>query len=316
MRRTFATGLLLLIAFTFLFSKTVAQSSGSNTAERFRPEKLPDILQPSEYAIGRAKEMGGEVFKLLPLEMNHPVMKGFNSGGSMRSGEQNESFSDWVKSGKGFYYNFANGPHRPPIIKLIYSYGNFTVGDGRNYGFFLDLGPRDLRTIDKSLREAEFFLSYKPPRMEADIKPEKRRLKEIASVGSTLIVDAPVKAGHTYLLRAIIFGWADIAIALHVLDIEPNGSVTIIWKRLAEFEPALALTIPDAEMQKLVDEVLSELGVRDLEIRVKDNVLHFHGSDANFDRVFDRIKVVFSERKIPHPGVGYHKKESGSGLSN
>lgn len=284
----------------------VAQDPASTTAARAQAENLPEILRPSDYAIDRAKEMGGEVFKMLPLEMNHPAMKGFNNG-SMARGVLNETFSEYsMRSGTGTYYKFTKGPYRPPLIKIGFSYGELTVGNGHGYGFYTDLGERDLRTVDKTLPEAHYFLSYKPPRMKSDIPGEIRRLKKFTIGGSTLMSRVPVKVGHTYLLRSIDFWLIDMAVVLHVLEAAPDGAITIVWKRLAEFEPPPSLFMPDAELQKLVDAVLAELQVRDLQVTVKDNILIFTGVDKNFERV----KAALLERKIPQTGIGYKMKRS------
>ena len=266
------------------------------TSARSQAVELPPILRPSDYAIERAKALGGQVFKILPLEMNHPAMKGFNQGSMARG-----------VLGRGDYYKFTEGPHRPPLINIVFHRGELTVSsDGRNYGLFADLRDRDLRDINKTLTEAQPVLSYRPPRMQSDIPGERKRLQNVASTGSGLTLRVAAKVGHTYLLRSICFDWADLAVALHIFDISADGSMTVIWKKLEEFEVPPSLFMADAELQEKVHEVLAELKVQDLQVTVEDNVLKFTGSDRNFDRV----KAALSERKIPYRGIGYFMQRS------
>ena len=275
------------------------------TAAHAQAEELPpQILRPSDYALAQAKAMGGEVFKFLPQEINNPASKWFYSGVGIDNGTYTRIDLGGGKS------EFRKRLYYPPSIELVFLRGEFTVGGWPNYGFFTDLGERDLRGIDRTLPEAEYFVSYKPPKLESDIRSEIERLKNFTAGGVSLTRRVSVTGGHTYLLRSIRFDLSDLAVVFQVLETFSDGSITIVWKKLASFDVPPRLHMPDEELQKQIDALLADLHVQDLQVTVKDNVLIFTGSDKNFDRV----KATLGERKIPYRGIGYYMQRSSHGI--
>lgn len=266
----------LIITYTVLAG--YAQEPAPNTAARAKDEKLPPHLRPSDYAVERAKEMGGEVFKLLPMEL------AYQRGSSI-----------------GAYYCFKDRNYSS--YQISFSRGELNVGGGWSYGFYTDLGERDFREIDRTSSEGGYFLSYKPPKLEPDIFSEIERLKDIKFDGVKLTRRVAVRDGHTYLLRSINFDRGDTAVVLHVLEISTDGSITIVWKKLAEFPQPVKLFMPDEELQKKVDAVLSELQIQGLKVKIEDNRLIPIGVDV--DEKFGRFREALHERKIQYLGIDF-----------
>lgn len=265
--------LLIIICAVFL---GYAQEPALNTVARAKDDKLPAHLRPSDYAVERAREMGGEVFKLLSLDVAY---------------DRGSSF--------GAYYSFKDRSYAS--YQFSFLRGELKVGGGWSYGFYTDLGVREFRELDRTSPEAGYFLSYKPPKLEPDILGEIERLKDVKVDGVRLTRRVGVRAGHIYLLRSIDFDWADTAVVLQVLEISTDGSITIVWKKLAEFPQAIKLFMPDEEMQKKVDAVLSEIPIRGLKVKIEDNRLIPMGVDV--DQEFGQLKEALHERKIPYRGI-------------
>ena len=264
-----------------------AQEPTLNTVARAKDEKLPLLLRPSDYAVNRAKEMGGEVFKLISLE------EAYQRGSSF-----------------GTYYFFKNKSYGPEQVGFLR--GDLTVGDAWNYGFFADLGQRDLREVDRTSPEAAYFLSYKPPRLDPDIRSEIERLKDINVDGVKLTRRVAVRVGHTYLLRSINYDYgSDMAVVLHVVESSTDGTITIIWKKIAEFSQPIRLFMPDEEMQKKVDAVLTELQIRGMKVKIEDNMLIPMGVDV--DQEFGQLKEALHERKIPYRGIVFSMMQRSGG---
>ena len=141
--------------------------------------------------------------------------------------------------------------------------------------FFADLGSRDLAVIDSSLPEAKYFLSYKPPLLIKDI-PQERKSIEGRQVGTITLQRNPrAWAGNSYLLRVMVWEKADTAVAFQILRMDPDGSVTIAWKKLADFPTPFVLYMPDEELQEKVDAVIAEDHIICDEAIVRNNWLYF-----------------------------------------
>jgi hypothetical protein len=250
-------------------------------------EKLPPHLRPSDHELERAKEMGGEVFKLVSIDW----------------GYDNRSFL-------GTYYSFKDRSYGASV-QISFMRGELKVGGGWSYGFYTDLGERDFREIDRRSQEAAYFLSYKPPNLKPDILVEIERLKDINIGGVKLTRRAPIRVGHTYLLRSIDFSFADTAVVLHVLEMSRDDSLTIIWKKLAEFERPRILFMSDGEMQKKVDAILNELQMPNLRVKIEDNKLIPIGLDV--DKEFGRFREVLHTRGIQYHGIDFSQIRRSAG---
>ena len=289
--KTVAKGAAVLITVFCAVFFGYAQEPTINTVARATDEKLPLLLRPSDYAVNRAKEMGGEVFKLLPFRFRDPT--GLNH-------------YYYPSQGSYSFKNRSHGSHQ-----ITYLDGEFRTGGPWDFGFFADLGERDLREVDSSSPDAKYFLSYKPPYLDPDIRREIERLNDTKEADIRLTRSVAVHAGHTYLLRSIDFDQADTAVVLYVLEISTDGSITIVWKKLADFPVPPKLFMSDEEMQKKVDAVLAELQIRGLQIKIEDNMLIPIGVDV--DQAFDRFREALHERKIQYRGINFSMLQRSSG---
>jgi hypothetical protein len=255
----------LCVLFIFLSSLALAQS-----------EELPEILKPDAASAAEAQRAGAQVFKLVP----------FGKFADFAHSYKDEDNPIGIRGG-GAYYSFSTGLHsynKTPQIS-IYRDGRLSVGFyGASYGFFADLGQRDLTDVDVGLPETKYFLTYKPPLYEKDFEQEFKDLKGRRVEDVTLASALQAIAGDTYLLRAISWDEADIAVAFRVLKIDDDGSATIVWKPLAKFPKPFFLCMPDEELRQKIGEVIAEEKLAGIEFTVKDNrVVYIKGSNANLN---------------------------------
>jgi hypothetical protein len=245
--------------------------------------QLSELLEPDPSSVAEAKRMGAEVIKLLP--------RGFFK--DLSSSDNREKDNPVGVRGGGAYFSFATGSHsynETPQIEL--QNGHFSTGfAGMDYGFFVDLGEMELASLDPTSREALYFLNYKSPVFEKDIRLEHgsvhgKRIGEFTTYGALSAV-----VGHSYLLRAINFGEADTLVAFQVLKIGADGSTTIAWKKLAEFGEPYFLYMPDDELRVKVSAIIAAEKLTGIEFSVKDNELYMKGSAAglkNLNRALSR----------------------------
>ena len=272
--RKLAAVLLIVICAAF-----VGYGQGSTTKSGTGAKELPPLLRPSEYAADRAIEMGSEVFKLLPYGPN-------------------------TRSSDGAYYSFTNRSHSP--YQLFLTKGELTTGAGWDYGFFAELGQIDLRDVDNLSPAAEYFLAYRPPKLTHEVGIEIDRLKNLQIGGMQLTRRVKPRVGHTYLLRSITFFFSDIVIALNVLEISPDGALTIVWKKLAEFERPRRLFMSDSELRIKVTAVLTALAFQDVGFNVKENYLTFTGPEMRFTE----IEAELRQQGIRHCGITHGKQST------
>jgi hypothetical protein len=297
------TTVVLFLLFFSAVSLVATQENKPVVSQQIYPGELPPpILLPSDYAIDRSKEMGAEVFKLVPIVPYQPALNWLNGGYSKGLLGEGSFVRVDLGSGKS---ELRKRLYFPPSIQITLLRGDLKVGGGFDYGFFMDLGQRDLRTVAKTIPEAEYFLSYQAPKLESEIRDEIEKLKNLKVAGVTLESTVPVKLGHTYLLRSIRFDWSDILVVFNIVETFPDGSVTILWKKLAEFEMPRKLVMPDSELQKKVDDALANLGIEDLRVTVRNNILVLIGLDA--EKSFSRLKVELGRRGISYFGIDFSK---------
>lgn len=144
-----------------------------------------------------------------------------------------------VIRGGGAYYSFTRLTHEYGFGSDIELQRNrFSVGfAGLDHGFLTNLGDVPLEYINAESPMAALFSTYKPPRDEPLVRPEQRRFalgSELAGVPVKSSV--PVKLNATYMLRSITYGKFDVLVALRVVRINSDGSVTILWKLLKKCE--------------------------------------------------------------------------------
>src|SRR6478672_7251150 len=230
----------LCVLSLYLSSLTLAQ-----------PEKLPDILKPDAESEAEAQRIGANVFKLVPWGM-------FPDSLDTILQYKDEGNPIGIRGG-GAFYSFANGLHSyNKIPQIALQHENLITGfAGNNFGFLVDLGPSDLQDIETS-PGANFFVSYKLPLYERDLKIGSIHGQRVDELAMTLQGYLPAKIDHSYLLRAIDWDQADTVVAFKILKIDKNGSLTIVWKKIADLPKPHYLYMPDEELRQKVEAVIAE----------------------------------------------------------
>lgn len=142
--------------------------------------------------------------------------------------------------GGGAYYSFF-------LLTHIYGYGSdieladnkLSVGfAGAQYGFLANLGDKRLEDITVNDPQVNPLAMYTPPRQEAEIREEYRRLKspEGLTLGGQLFRrSVPVAENSSYILRSIDPRRSDVLVAFRVIRKDADGSVVIAWKLLQRY---------------------------------------------------------------------------------
>lgn len=233
--------------FTSLFVLLlVILSSITSSAQSMRK-----VLEPSAENAAAAAKLPAGVFKLAPRGM-------FDS----ESNELN------IRGG-GAYYSFKTQSHdynRIPQIQL--QRGWLSVGfAGADYGLINDLGPIPLDSVGAETGPVRILLDYKVLADELPARDETLRLRrglEIGGVMFTNRVDAV--AGHSYALRAILFREADTLVVFHVAEIAADGSATIFWKHVEDFDVPKLTRATNEERIERAKSALSRLGLSDVAV--------------------------------------------------
>jgi|GEM_PF-5527814 len=134
-----------------------------------------------------------------------------------------------------------------------------------------DIGYFPLSELDATIPELVFMTGYRPPKYEKEIRMESFHNRRIDGVLYRRGI--PATQGHTYLLRTINFDQADILVAFKVFKMEDDGSVTILWKKLADFGKPVMFSVPDDEIKASIDRIIAAKGIHGLVVDVKDNIL-------------------------------------------
>jgi hypothetical protein len=245
-----------------------------------QPENLPDILKPDEASEVEGRRIGAKVFKLLPPEI-YPNVPGTTKDQDNPLGIR----------GGGSFYSFSTGSHshnNTPQIRL--EQGLLVTYILSGISLFRDLGLRDLEDINSKSPDAELFLTYKPPKLWADIPDEHKRIE----ARSQRYVRATV--GNSYVLRSIIWERFDISVAFKILQKDTDGSLTIAWKKLADFPKPIVLYMPDEELQSKLDAIILAENIIGYRVFVKDNWIYTLGPvyySEKFQRSLHRMQVRY-----------------------
>ncbi|HEY0047761.1 MAG TPA: hypothetical protein VGB68_00640 [Pyrinomonadaceae bacterium] len=177
-----------------------------------------EILLPDAKDFAEAKKNNFEVFRIMPREADIEELTPLRVA----------------------YYSFtlkANG-YAIPEIGLVKN--TFKVGfAGADYGFIADLGEMPLAGVSRETGAAIFLAGYKPPVNMPEIRSEQSKSRNYKAGDVEYRDSVPAIAGHTYVLRAITFDRADVLVALKVHRKDADGSLTVFWKLLEQFEKPL-----------------------------------------------------------------------------
>lgn len=205
--------MIFVVAMAFVFT-----ANGQNQTS------MTELLSPSATDFSDAKNQGFEVFKILPR--------------GMFDYEQNEL----SLRGGGAYYSFVKKSHNyneTPQIEL--QNDNLSVGfAGADYGMIADLGETPLSEIDSQNKNVKFLYNYQAKKFYAEVRSEYKKLQTGFEVnGLKFNKKLAAKVGHTYVLRAITYNEADTLVAFKVQRKADDGSLTIFWKLIKDFETPL-----------------------------------------------------------------------------
>ncbi len=255
----------LVLAFAILVLLT-SDYFGQNTT-------LPEILRPDAFAESEAKRLDAEVFKILPRGTYE------NPAGTYKDEENPLG----IRQG-GSYYSFTKGSHSYNKIPQIgLEQGNIQVGFyGGNYGLMADLGSISLSDVSDQLPVTMFLLGYVPPKYYKNIYEEAGRAHKIEANGQVFSRRLPAFERHTYLLRAISFDEADKLVALQVISKEKDGSVTIVWKSIKDFDVPRMMRQTEDELRAKIVEIMNKPEYSTVEFIIKDDVVTLRGALGNY----------------------------------
>ncbi len=180
-----------------------------------------ELLLPDSVDIKDAESQGLKTFRLMPREVSSRPMT--------------------VPQGGGAFYSFTTGSHDyQKTAQILLEENRLRTGfAGANYGLMADLGDISLADITSAIPEVGFLLKYKAPTNILEARAEQRKRGEY-KVGDLIFRSYfPAVIGHSYLLRAIDFGDADVFVALKVIRKDTDGSFIIYWKQIANFGKAI-----------------------------------------------------------------------------
>jgi hypothetical protein len=154
-------------------------------------------------------------------------------------------------NGGGAYYSFAHLSHEYGFgsdleLSSTMKYYNqnemppdhrFHVGfAGADYGLMTNIGDVAIESVSRDDPSGEFMLNYRPPRDEQRARCEYRMLGAGLQYGGRLYGNRlPIQVNSTYLLRSINYNTSDVLVAFRVVRQDPDGSVTLVWKLLKNF---------------------------------------------------------------------------------
>lgn len=186
-----------------------------------------DVLLPNTKDVKQAEKEDFKVFRIMPRERyDHKL----------------------TVQGGGSYYSFTTKSHDyQKIAQVGLEQNALRVGfAGADYGFIADLGEIALADVITETAEVNFLLNYKPPTNEPDVRIEQRKAWNYETDGLTFKSSVPAIVEHSYVLRSISFGDADILVAFKVYRKDADGSLIIFWKNIKDFET------PNIEINKVV----------------------------------------------------------------
>ena len=168
-----------------------------------------EILLPDDKDLKQSEKEGFEVFRLMPRERyDHK----------------------FTVQGGGAFYSFTTKSHDyQKIAQICLEQNNLSVGfAGADYGFIADLGNIPLTSVTKETGEINFLVNYKPPTKEIEVRSEQSKTANYETETATYRSRVVVSIGHSYVLRAISFGDADILVAFKIHRKDTDGSLIIL----------------------------------------------------------------------------------------
>lgn len=165
--------------------------------------------------------------------------------------------------GGGAFYSFAEKKHSlGPWSEITLQEGRLIVGFfGQSLGLMTALGDVPLESVTLATPGANYLAQLLPPTQSETAREQRNRNFQGFSVGGHHYnANLPARVNQTYVLRSTVYkkegrmlvvpgggavyvphpheyGGADELIAFRVLRASPDGSLTILWKRLQKYTP-------------------------------------------------------------------------------
>jgi hypothetical protein len=141
-------------------------------------------------------------------------------------------------SGGGAYFSFADLTHEYGHgSDLELQQGFLSVGfAGYDFGFLTELGNVPIEGVDAGHPALQYLNSYVPPTNDAEIRAEQQRAGVGFASGTYSYRNRLVaRLDTTYGLRSIVYGDSDVLVVFRVVRFDSDGSVMLVWKKLATF---------------------------------------------------------------------------------
>jgi hypothetical protein len=179
------------------------------------------ILSPDKKDLETASREAVGVFRILPREAYDKGLFNVRGGGA--------------------FYSFTKQSHSYDDIPQISLEQNYLkVGFyGASYGFLTDLGEIPLAKIDAKMKGVNLLANYQPPLELPKARIEQERSRGFEAENVAYKNRLPAVAGHSYVVRAISYGEADVLVAFKIYRQDADGSLIIFWKLLENFEKPL-----------------------------------------------------------------------------
>jgi len=196
-----------------------------NAKERMLLATYPD--DQKKYA-EFLRQPGTGLFRLLPRESKDIV-----NVESLKSGDGILPIKGW-----GAYYSYSKLRHElDEWSEIGLQNGTFLVGFARrSLGFVGSLGDVPLEAVTLDSKEVSYLHTLVPSTAYQEIIAQGdesiRRLRAGGFLYSSTIA---ALADNTYVLRSTTSGKADLLVAFRVIREDADGSLHILWKKLASY---------------------------------------------------------------------------------
>jgi hypothetical protein len=138
------------------------------------------------------------------------------------------------------FYSFNKTSHEPsPFTDIVFQGSRFWVGvTGRTYALMTEQGKTPLEQLTIDNAAVRFLRDLVPPASYQDFLREMEKNTEGFEVGGNLYKTfLPARLNSTYVLRSTLYNSADTVIAFRVVELDADGSATLLWKRLYKLTP-------------------------------------------------------------------------------
>jgi hypothetical protein len=217
----------LLLVFAFLFStQAIAQ-------DRAKIEKEIEALQ--EQMKAKAKEF------LEPSQEDKTTFAEFlnqPNTGLIRLLPREKYQQKLLTNGGGCYYSFTRLTHQyGQGTDIELQQGNLSVGfGGADFGFYTTLGDVAIESINLEHPAVQFLAEYTAPSKEPEARVQHQEGRKGIQARNFMYKDqAFAKVNTTYILRSINYGSSDVLVALRIVRLDSDDSITLLWKLLKKF---------------------------------------------------------------------------------